>query len=215
MQVYNKISAISYLLCSLTLWGCQGQPVIEDITKAPRVKPVDKKYAGIFKALDGTWRGEFGVYVDQRGQVKDKAQPKDIDEAFFRTLPLKLENVIHVQQHYFSESPYFQRLTIEDTYASKNGQPRVVRSRGVNKIQDGKMWCVVVKPDETVVHSGREEGPETIVWQRSLKEPVKIEYFKETVHREEYTILGWGYYGDDAPDLSPRHWFFGKYKKVN
>lgn len=98
-----------------------------------------------------------------------------------------------------------------DRYRDANGKHVAVESYGVNKIQDGKMWGAVIKPDETVVHHGHLEGANTIIWQRSLSKPLKIEYFKETVEKDTYTIVGWGYYGDVDSALSPRYWVKGEY----
>jgi hypothetical protein len=81
-------------------------------------------------------------------------------------------------------------------------------------VQDGKMWCVVHKPDDTVIHEGSTDGPETIIWQRNEQRPQRIEYFRETVKEDSYTIIGWGYYEGDDPTLMPKYWFFGDYKRV-
>jgi hypothetical protein len=122
--------------------------------------------------------------------------------------------VIEVEQSYVSETPYFQRVTIKDTYRNPAGETRIIESRGANKVQDGKLWCVVVKPDETVVHQGHLADNRTIVWQRDLRQPLKIEYFRETVGDDTYAIVGWGYYGKDDPTRSPRYWFQAAYQRV-
>ena len=75
------------------------------------------------------------------------------------------------------------------------------------------MWCVVKKPSETVIHHGSTDGPGTIIWQSDSKE--KKEYFYETVTKDFYEIIGWGYYGaTEDRSLSPKLWFYSKYKKV-
>ena len=213
-----KNYALIPLLCFLRgpAAGCgQVQVTIEDISRPPQETSGDKKYADVFKPWDGIWEGKFFVYVDERGQSETAAQPKNLSREHFETLPLKQQLVLEVRQEYRSESPYFQRVKIIDKYLTEAGEEKVLESRGVNKIQDGKMWCVVVKPDETVIHSGTRGDEHTIIWQRELHEPIKIEYFKETVSDSTYSILGWGYYGNDKPHLSPRYWFRGEYKRID
>lgn len=194
--------------------NCRGPTAIDDISRPPKVRPADKHLANIFKPLDGLWEGKFYVYVDERGQTEESSQPEEIDEQFLQKRPLKLELTIEVQQKYVSESPYFQRVSITDTYLDERSERQIIESFGVNKVQDGKMWCVVVKPNETVVHSGTLQGEKSIIWQRNIRAPLRREYFKETIVEDEYTIIGWGYYGDDDPNLSPRYWFYGKYERV-
>jgi hypothetical protein len=41
-----------------------------------------------------------------------------------------------------------------------------------------------------------------VIWQRHEQNPQKVEYFKETVSKDRYTIIGWGYYeGDDITQM--------------
>ena len=75
------------------------------------------------------------------------------------------------------------------------------------------MWCVVRKPDETVIHKGSLDGKSTIIWQRQEQNPQRVEYFRETVLENTYTIIGWGYYEGDDLNLMPRYWFYGDYKR--
>ncbi|WP_020527926.1 hypothetical protein [Flexithrix dorotheae] len=174
----------------------------------------NQDYKNVFKPLDGNWKGKFYVYSDKRGQTKEPAQPDQIDEKYLEKLPLKEELVIDVAQTYVSENPYFQKVMITDTYPSANGEMNSVKSEGFNKVENGKLVCVVNKPDEKVVHQGRLDQEHTIIWSRNISNPLKIEYFRETVRQDSYTIIGWGYYGDDNPKLSPKTWFRGDYKKV-
>ena len=122
---------------------------------------------------------------------------------------LKLIDHLDVTQVYTSESPYFQRVTITDTFKDGN----VAVSKGVNKVEDGKMWCIVHKPDKVVVHEGATEGSNTIIWSSNETSPQVIEYFQETVEAERYEIVGWGYYEGDDPKLSPRLWFYAEYER--
>lgn len=194
--------------------ACQQEIAIENIAKPPPVTEADRPYAHVFKPLDGVWQGEFVVYRDPRGQTGGKRQPQNISEGMLEELPLVVEQTLQVRQTYVSESPYFQRVRIEDTYVTAEGDTQIVVSRGVNKVQNGELWCVVRKPEETVVHSGSLADSTTLIWQRDEREPLKIEYFRETVRRDEYVIVGWGYYGDDDPQLTPQYWFHGRYERV-
>lgn len=191
----------------------QAQPAIEDLERAPRVVEADRKWADVYEALDGTWRGTFKIYVDTRGQ-REGPRPTTFDPAKFEAEPYALQQVIDVEQVYTSESPYFQRVAIQDTYTDGNGQTRVARSKGVNKVQDGKLWCVVIKPDDTVIHTGTTDGEETLIWERDVRDPTRIEYFREEVKADTYTIHGYGYYGSDDPEKSPRLYFVGIYTRV-
>ncbi len=201
------------LLCACSNKNNEKIP-IANIEQAPPVVAADTQYANVFKPLDGVWQGEFYVYRDRRGQVEGVAQPAQFDSTVIDSLPLELELVIDVRQSYRSQSPYFQRVEIRDTYTDAEGNTRVEESRGVNKVQNGQLWCVVAKPDETVIHAGSLEGEHTIIWQRSVDEPLKIEYFRETVLSDRYAIIGWGYYGDDDPELRPEYWFEARYHRV-
>ena len=168
----------------------------------------------VFKPLDGKWKGKFHVYEDTSGQQKNNPQPKDIDAETLKKMPLKELLVIDVEQTYTSKSPFYQEVTIKDTYTNKDGTKRVVVSKGVNKVENGQLLCIVNKPDEQVIHTGKTQGKHTIIWQRHIKNPLKIEYFKETVEKDKYTIVGWGYYGNDNPSLSPKTWFYALYTRV-
>jgi hypothetical protein len=190
------------------------QPEVSDTTTPPQRTPADEEHAGVFQPLDGEWRGVFRVYVDPGGQAEQRPNVEDLDPADWEgTLSVSLE--IDVRQRYVSESPYFQRVEIEDTY--DQGGPRTVRSTGINKVQEGRLWCVVVKPDETVVHEGLDGGHDagtcTITWSRDERDPLRVEAFHETVSAETYEIVGWGLYGEDDPELGPRTYFHGVYRR--
>lgn len=193
--------------------GCGTGVVVNDISGPPPMSQADEKHAGVFALLDGTWKGRFFVYEDPSGQKDAPVQPSDERGFDFDPSSLSLVHAVDVTQVYVSESPYFQRVTITDEYIDGNGVKRIERSQGVNKVQEGRLRCVVIKPDETVVHTGETEGINIIIWRRSLTRPLKMEHFRETVADDRYTIRGWGYYGDDDPDLAPRIWFLGKYAR--
>lgn len=181
--------------------GCQAQP--------------DPNLARVFSPLDGTWKGTFIVFEDSTGQQKGESQPRITDPESLKNLPLKESVKIDVQQIYTSKSPYYQSVNIKDTYTDSNGNKQVVESEGYNKVEGSELICVVNKPDEQVIHQGSIPEDSVIVWERSLNNPTKIEYFYETVSENTYSILGWGYYGDDDPKLRPKTWFYAEYFRTN
>ena len=150
------------------------------------------------------------VYHRTNHHGYDDVWEEDANPTYHAGVTIKglfVPGIVEVEQTYRSETPYFQRVLITDTYRDGSGQTQRVESRGVNKVQNGKLWCVVRKPDETVIHNGSLVNKNTIIWQRDLRNPLKIEYFRETVKQDEYSIIGWGYYGDDNPEKSPKYWF--------
>jgi hypothetical protein len=169
--------------------------------------------AGVFSLLDGHWKGTFHIYSHSQGQ-RPGPRPLGLTPEQLAQAPYQQTQTIEVEQVYRSESPYFQRVEIKDTYRDATGQSKTVESRGVNKVQNGALWCVVKKPDETVIHQGSTDGASTIIWQRDLPKPLKVEYFRETVTPTTYTIVGFGYYGNDDPKLAPRTFFWGDYQRV-
>ena len=40
-------------------------------------------YADVFKILDGTWKGQFLIYEDQKRKAKDKIELENIDADIF------------------------------------------------------------------------------------------------------------------------------------
>lgn len=196
-------------LCFIVVYGCnsnkRNEQVIESFIPVP---------TNVFKPLDGTWQGKFYIYEDTLGQREGIAQPRDISYEYLQSLPLKLKSSIEATHIYFSESPFLQKGEITDVSFDANGNKKIVKSSAINKVENGKLKCIVTKPNETVIHSGEYLGNNTIVWHRNLTEPKRIEYFKETVDSLHYKIIGWGYYGNDDPALTPRYWFYADYIKV-
>lgn len=203
---YQTIVFATLLLCYIN--ACNSQVKVEDTSQAPEVKETDRKHAGVFKILDGSWKGTFQIYEDESTENLGKRNLKKLDISDIKKSNLKLINSIDVRQVYTSETPFFQRVTITDFYPSSGKE---ITSSGVNKIQDGEMWCVVKKSDELVIHKGLTDGTNTIIWYSENTE--KSEYFKETVSTQFYEIIGWGYYGEDDREMTPRLWFYGKYER--
>lgn len=205
------MNAIQIFLIGILFGSCQMIVPINNIRTAPAVVPMDSSFAHVYQVLDGTWKGQFKIFEDLDRRPIDSITLQNVKLGDLEKPSLKLINVIEVEQLYSSKSPYFQKVWIKDTYKDGEGKVKTVKSEGVNKVQDGRMWCVVVKPDETVIHAGRTEGEKTIIWQRHEKNPQKVEYFKETVDTSLYEIIGYGYYEGDELNLSPKYWFYGKY----
>ena len=201
---------ICCLLLQLAFIQCQQKMAAVNIDQPPTFTEADKKYMNVYQSLDGTWKGQFTIYEDTEREHANQIDLKNISLRNLERKSLKSIGNIHVEQIYTSESPYFQKVTITDFYPETN---KKVVSRGVNKVENGKMLCIVKKPDETVIHDGYidAEDDHTIIWHREESTPQKIEFFRETVLENTYEIIGWGYYEGDDTTLSPRLWFHGKY----
>lgn len=190
--------------------SCHKGVPIDDIQRIPELSPLDTALANVYQVLDGDWEGEFIIYEDPEPGAKNSMDLNNLQADVFSSGRLQELSRIQVRQEYRSLNPYFQKVKIIDTYPEDQRQEL---SEGVNKVQDGKMWCVVHKPSETVIHRGRTRGANTILWQREERGPQRIEFFQETVAEAQYEIMGWGYYEGDDPAKTPRLWFYGKYKR--
>lgn len=204
---------ILFLIVALLITGCNSQKSKQKNVSGKQENE-NSRYANIFKPLDGIWEGKFYIYEDTLGQREGNAQPADINYEYLQSLPLKLKSVINAKHIYVSETPFLQKGEITDTYVSNDGTKKVTRSTAINKVENGKLECIVNKPNGTVIHQGEYAGNNTIIWHRNVKDPLRIEYFKETVDSLHYKIIGWGYYGNDDPNLRPRTWFYGDYIRV-
>lgn len=209
IAVLRKLSFL--LLLASVSWHCNRAVPIDDIESAPAITEADQQYANVYKSLDGHWKGQFFVFeAKERGQ-RDDTILYNVKREMIQEDRLDIVNTLVVDQFYESESPFFQKVKIMDFYSDK-GETEV--SLGVNKVQDGKMWCVVRKPNETVIHQGATEGENTIIWQRNEQHPQRVEYFKETVLANSYEIIGWGYYEGDDLSQMPKTWFYAQYQRV-
>lgn len=198
-----------FSLLQFSFLQCQQKATTVDIETPPVFSEADQQYKDIFKSLDGTWKGQFLIYEDTKRKKAKQVNLKNISKNNLDNTHLKQVGNIAVTQVYTSESPYFQKVTITDFYPDKNQK---VVSKGVNKVENGKMLCIVKKPDEIVIHDGYiDNDNHTIIWHRTETTPQKIEFFRETVLEKTYEIIGWGYYEGDDVKLSPRLWFYGKY----
>ena len=201
-----KFAFFCFLILAIS---CKAQDEINNIVDIPAIVDADEQYADVFKPLDGTWKGTFLVKEDQR-PGKRPANMQEVDVMLGFIDRAKTVNTIQVTQTYTSETPYFQRVSITDYYPDSG---KTEESKGVNKIQNGEMWCVVHKPTDVVIHEGSTPNDETIIWQSNQQSPLKVEYFYETVTAQSYEIIGYGYYGNDDTAKSPKLWFYGKYMR--
>lgn len=205
------MKALTILITVLLFFGCNSRD--PDIKNNVAQANGEQKYADVFKPLDGQWQGEFKVYIDTLGQRAGLAQPKEIDFGSVKKPSLKLQSVIKAKHIYKSVDPFRQEGEITDIITRADGSEDTTKSSAINFVEDGKLKCVVHNSSETVIHDGEYLGNNTIVWHRKLNNPLKIEYFRESVVDDHYKIIGWGYYGNDDPNLTPRFWFYADYKR--
>jgi len=211
---YKPSSSIKLFGLSLLLilnWHCNRMVPIDDIEHVPQVSEADETYANVYKPLDGHWKGQFFVFEAKELGERDDNTLYNLKRELIQGKGLEIVNTLVVDQYYESESPYFQKVKIVDFYEDKG---MTEESLGVNKVQDGKMWCVVRKPNETVIHEGSTEGEHTIIWKRNEQNPQRVEYFMETVQANTYEIIGWGYYEGDDLSKMPKNWFYAQYQRV-
>ena len=207
MKPYTLLLILS--LCT----ACFGHQSPEVTDQPPTTTNTDYIYANVFKPWEGKWKGQFHTFTATHGQQTGKAQPKNLSLTYFNELDLQPNATIEVEQEYISVNPFFQKVWIRDTYKNEQGELQRIESQGVNKVENGQLWCVVHKPEETVIHQGSSVSKNTITWERHLHSPLKIEYFWEEVIENTYTIIGWGYYNGDNPKQTPKTWFYGRYEK--
>lgn len=191
-------------------WQCARTVQVDDIENMPAPTPADEAFANVYSSLDGHWKGQFFIFQPKAVEVRNDEILYNLDRSIVQSNKLAIVNSLVVDQFYESESPYFQKVKIIDVYPETGEK---VESLGVNKVQDGKMWCVVRKPDETIIHKGSMAGSNTIIWQRTEENPQRVEYFKETVLPNSYEIIGWGYYEGDDLSKMPRNWFYAQYQR--
>ncbi|NND07419.1 MAG: hypothetical protein HKN87_13665 [Saprospiraceae bacterium] len=193
---------------------CSRQVNLDQDMSEPSFVELDTVYKNVFLPLDGIWQGTFYIYTNPKGQQNDKVKGEDLETYFTSSRDGWLQDSVQVRQVYESTSPYFQKVTITDSY-TENGNTTHVTAMGVNKVQQGLMWCVVQKPDEKIVHLGKLDDEHTIIWSRNVDDPLRKEYFKETVSSDSYEIWGYGYYGEDKTHLLPKTWFSAKYHRIS
>lgn len=183
-------------------------PLPDHVSAAP-----DSIYANAFKAWDGDWEGIFTIFEDTAGQRNAPVQPRIRDLEALDSLELIVSNQIQVKQGYSSSDPFYQSVNITDLVPDGKGKGTSFKSHGANLIRGNELWCVVIKADETVVHTGTKEKGDVIIWERAIEG--KTEYFYEEVKGDTYRIIGWGYYGEDDLTKAPKTWFFGEYRRKN
>lgn len=200
-----------WLICLVSLcFSCKTPSKQENNSQSIQQKTNSKRFADVFLPWDGHWKGKFYVMSQPKGQLNKYARPQIRSVDDLQRLSLDTSMVIQVEQRYHSTSPYYQTVQITDTYLEQ-GIEKKVKSSGYNEVRGDSLFCVVNKPDETVVHLGSNPAESIIIWQRDI--PGKIEYFYEQATEASYTIIGWGYYGTDDPTLAPKTYFYGAYQK--
>ncbi len=200
-----------FLILSLC-FSCKTPSSTSNNSKAQAKSGDSTRYANVFKPWDGHWKGKFLVLNHPEGQREGKSMPRLTQREELMAMNLDTGLVINVEQRYNSTSPYYQTVAITDRYM-ENGKEKVVKSEGYNEVRGDSLICVVKKPSETVVHQGEDLGEGMIIWSRTLKDPLKAEYFYEVATDSAYTIVGWGYYGSDDLEKEPKTYFYGKYQK--
>ena len=207
----SPIKYVGLISLVFTMVFCKSPDDVNYYESPPAVTKADRPFVSVYRPLDGKWRGAFYVLEDPAPGPASNMDLEHLSLSQVQNDRLETVETIEVEQEYISESPFFQRVHIRDYYPESDKEEISI---GVNKVQDGKMWCVVKKPDHTVTHEGSMRPPNTIIWQSSQDNPQKIEYFQEEVTSTHYEIIGYGYYDEDDTALSPRLWFYGKYEKV-
>ena len=211
-RLFNRLFPFCILFLGI-LVSCKTPPKPEiKLIDPPEFSQADEPFANVYKILDGEWNGEFIILEDSNPRPLSEVNLTELTNAHIESASLKEVNRIKVNQVYTSESPYFQRVVITDYYPDSD---KTEVSTGVNKIEDGKMSCIVDKPNEKIIHHGSTRGDDTIIWSSNQKSPQKIEFFQETVGEKFYEIIGYGYYAGDDATISPRLWFYGKYERAN
>ncbi len=190
--------------------SCGGTKQSIVTTDLPEFQQGDERFADVFKGLDGKWKGEFVIYEDSNLKNAEKIDLENLSHDRFNSPGMQEVNRIEVEQVYVSKSPYYQTVEIRDFYP-KTG--KVELSSGVNKVEEGALWCIVNKPNETIIHKGKTRGAHTIIWYQNQKSPQRVEYFQETVDSNYYEIIGYGYYEGDDVELSPKLWFHARYER--
>ncbi|MBK8506520.1 MAG: hypothetical protein IPL46_32585 [Saprospiraceae bacterium] len=203
-----------FVFCGLllTVNKCRNIESVNDLSH-PTFSESDTIYHGIFMPWDGIWEGSFEIYKDPNGQQTSDHTDLTMADTI-RVRNYQLTNTVGVRQKYESVTPYYQLVEITDTYVNAHDTVKAT-AKGVNKVQDGQIWCIVDKPDDLVIHLGRQVSPGTLVWSRNEQGPLRKEYFLESIVGNTYFILGYGYYGEDDPNLSPRTWFVARYRHIS
>ena len=205
----NQTFSFTLLLVSLLLSCSSSKTTTADLSP-PSFSDGDEIYKDVFKKLDGTWKGQFIIYQDDNPVKASEVDLTKISLKDLEALDLTEVNRIEVQQKYTSVNPYFQKVEIEDRDL---GSGELMVSRGVNKVENGKLICVVQKPGEVIIHEGKVPQKGTIIWSSKQQKPLKKEYFIEMVDNAFYEIVGYGYYEGHDLKLTPQLYFYAKYTK--
>jgi hypothetical protein len=166
----------------------------------------------IYKKLDGKWKGVFYIYEFENPGNIDPF-PMIYDSSFSLDDSYKIIDSVLVEQQYVSISKDIQRVNIIDKFIS-DGEEVIIYSSGTNSVENGNLYCSINKPEEIVNHQGYSPEEGVIIWHREKLNPLSIEYFYERVSDNLYSIIGWGYYGQDDLNTGPKTWFKAEYNRV-
>ena len=110
----NPRVAVTVALWVVAVSGCNPDVTVDDRTRRPRPTAADARWAGVFRVLDGSWRGSFHIYERPGGQAAGPVRPRDLAVEPFPPRGLELRQTMEAEQTYRSETPYFQRVVIRD-----------------------------------------------------------------------------------------------------
>ena len=76
----TKIAFVFLLFTSFNFIYCQQIPTVDNLNIIPEVTEADKKFANVYQALDGKWKGKFNIYEDKKRKKKSAIDLKNISE---------------------------------------------------------------------------------------------------------------------------------------
>lgn len=207
---------ILVVIAFFSLLACQSKVAIEDIDTVPVIEKNDEKFADVFQHLEGQWEGQLKIFEDLSPSKREKKALQQLDMSDLRNPNLKLQQIANVQRNYRSESPYFQRIEIQETYYDEEGKElEQLIYTGVNKVQKGNLWSVLQGRGDTLqLRAGKIMNDKLISWKRNEKAPYRMDYIEEKRQENILELIGYTYGPEDNPKLMPRFWYYGRYELV-
>ena len=205
----------SVLIGLVVLLACEASVVaVEDISKVPTVTTADEAFADVFKPMEGKWVGELKFFEDLSPSERNMDILEHPSTGYLRTPSMKLQGRAKVERSYQSESPYFQRVQVKETYYDEADVTlETSEYEGVQKVQNGKLWAISkIAADSTVVLKGTpiQDG---FAWKRSALRPKMQEYFEARTKSNVHEILGFAYRKGDDRKKMPRYWYYERYER--
>lgn len=207
---------ILVIIALFSLLACQSKVAIENMDTAPSIEKSDEKFENVFQFLEGQWEGQLKVFEDLSPTKRNKKVLNQLDMSYLRNPSLKLQRIANVQRSYQSESPYFQRIEIQETYYDEEGKElEQLAYKGVNKVQKGNLWSVLQgRGDTLTLRAGKKRKDDGISWKHSEKSPYRMDYVEEKRQENILELIGFAYQPGDNPKLMPRFWYYGRYERV-